>query len=278
MQSGRVAAALGRRPQALHREQGMAPGPLQRRAGQVGHAEAAGQLGHGRRRQGAKLQHPADVGQGGQGLGALLGPDGGHHQHAVAGQAAGHEVEQLQGGRARLVQVVQGQQQRLLGGQAADEGGDRLERPPPLQLGRGPLVAGQVQQPPQLRDQLGQGAGGLPGGRGQPVRRQGQGRRPHRLGHRLEEQRPLRLVAAGLHHQPAGGRGQLGRRLHQPGLADPGLPRDQDQARLPAHRPLPGPSQVGQLPLPPHEPGVGRRGCGEARPGADVVPGPPALD
>jgi hypothetical protein len=142
---GPVAAALGRRPQALHREQGVAPGPLQHRAGQVGHAEAAGQLGHGGRGQGAQLQHPANVGQGVQGVGALLGPDGGHRQEAVAGQAARHEVEQLQGGRPRLVQVVQGQQQRLLGGQAADEGGDRLERPPPLELGRGPLVGRQVQ-------------------------------------------------------------------------------------------------------------------------------------
>jgi hypothetical protein len=146
-------------------------------------------------------------------------------------------VERLQGGRARLVQVVQGQQQRLLGGQAAQEGGDRLERPPPLQLGRGPLVAGQVQQPPPAppRPPAGGTATAPPrsSGPAPPARRW---------------------------------RGQLGRRLHQPGLGDPGLARDRHQARLPAHRPLPGPTQVGQLPVPPHEPGVGRggRGGGEA--------------
>jgi hypothetical protein len=124
---GPVAAALGRRPQALHREQGVAPGPLQHRPGQVGHAEAAGQLGHGVRRERAQLQDPADVGQGGQRLGPLLGPHAGQEQQAVAGQAAQQEVEELQAGGARLVQVVEGQQQRLLGGQAADEGGHRLE-------------------------------------------------------------------------------------------------------------------------------------------------------
>ena len=48
------------------------------------------------------------------------------------------------------MEVVEGQQQRLLGGQAAGEGGHGVERPPPLQLRRGPLVAGQVQQPAQL--------------------------------------------------------------------------------------------------------------------------------
>jgi hypothetical protein len=167
---GPVAAALGRRPQALHREQGVAPGPLQHRPGQVGHAEAAGQLGHGGRRERAQLQHRPGAGQGGERLGALLGPDARQHQHTVAVQAARHEVEELKGGGAREVEVVDGQQQRLLGGQAADEGCDGLERPPPLQLRRGPLVAGQVQQPAEVRHQLGQGPGGVAGGRRHPPR------------------------------------------------------------------------------------------------------------
>ena len=60
---GLVLAGLGGRPQRLHREQGVAPGPLQHRAGQAGHAEPAGQLGHRLRRQGAQLQDPPGVGQ-----------------------------------------------------------------------------------------------------------------------------------------------------------------------------------------------------------------------
>ncbi len=197
----------------------------------------------------------------------------GRHQHTVAGQAAQQEMEQLQGGGARQVEVVDGQQQRLLVGQAAHEAGDGLERPPPLQLRRRPLVAGQVEQLPEVRHQLGQGPGGVPGRRRHPPRRQRQRRRPHRLRHRLQEQRPLRLVAPRLHHQPPGRPGQLRHRLHQPGLPDPRLPHHQHHPRPPPHRPLPGRRQLGHLPLPPHKPGVGgaqpaARGRGPAaRPG-----------
>jgi hypothetical protein len=38
-------------------------------------------------------------------------------------------MQQLQGGGASQVQVVEDHQQRLLGGQAAQEGGHGLERP-----------------------------------------------------------------------------------------------------------------------------------------------------
>lgn len=262
---GPVTAALGRRPQALHREQGVAPGPLLHRASQVGHAEAPGQLGHGRRRQGAELQHPADVGQGGQRLGALLGPDGGQHQDAVAGQAAQQEVKQLQGRGAGQVEVVEDQQQRPAGGQPADEGGDRLERPPPLQLGRSALVAFQVQQPPQLRHQLGQRPSTVPGRHGQPVRRQRQRHRPHRLGNRLQEERPLRLVAPRLHRQPAGGPCHLRHHPDQPRLPDPRLASDQHQLWPTGGRPRPGRGEVGKLPLPPDKRGLGEHGCGQPR-------------
>ncbi|HEY2956675.1 MAG TPA: hypothetical protein VGM21_00475 [Actinomycetota bacterium] len=123
----------------------MPSGPLQHRDGQPGHAEAPGQLGHGRRRQRPKLQHPGDVGQGGERLGALLGPHGRQQQQAVAVQPVGEEVEQLEGGGARLVEVVDHQQHRLLGGQATEEPGDRLEGAAPFQLGRGPLVGRRVE-------------------------------------------------------------------------------------------------------------------------------------
>ena len=56
-------------------------------------------------------------------------------------------MQQLQGGGASQVQAVEDHQQRLLGGQAAQEGGHGLERPPPLQLGRGALIALQGQEP-----------------------------------------------------------------------------------------------------------------------------------
>ena len=74
-------------------------------------------------------------------------------------------MQQLKGGRARQVKVVDHQQQRLLVGQPAHEAGDGLERPPPLQLRRRPLVGRQVEQLPEVGHQLGQGPGGVPGRR-----------------------------------------------------------------------------------------------------------------
>ena len=55
--------------------------------------------------------------------------------------------------------------------------------------------------------------------------------RPQRVDVGLEEQRPLGRVAAGPEHQPTGGPGQVGGRVQEAGLPDPGLALDEDQPR-----------------------------------------------
>ena len=168
----------------------------------------------------------------------------------------GQEVQQLQAGAAGLVEVVEQQQDGLLPGEAAEEGGDRLERAAPLQLGGAALVGGQGEQLPHLRDQLGQGAGVVAGGGLDPPGRQPQDQRAHRLGQRLQEQRPLGLVAAGGHHQPTGGLREAGQLLGQAGLADAGLAADQHHPGVMGDRRRPCRGQRGQLGLAADEGGL----------------------
>ena len=135
-------------------------------------------------------------------------------------------------------------------GQPGEHLQNGLERPPPLGLraAPSPLRAAEVvresgQQPGEHR---------AAGARQHPhvLGRQLAQRLGEDVDERLEEERSLGRVAAADQHPAAGCRRDGGRLVGQPGLADPGLAREQQHGgRTPARR-LPGRTEQGQLGVP----------------------------
>jgi hypothetical protein len=81
---------------------------------------------------------------------ALARPDGSQHEGRVAGQPAHQEVQELERRRARVLEVVDEQQDRPATGQAAEERRDRLERAAPFDVRRRADVADRAQDGSEL--------------------------------------------------------------------------------------------------------------------------------
>ena len=164
---------------------------------------SCGQSGHRLVRQRAEVEPLGDVGQDVEGVGTLIGAQCGEHEQPRRRGVPGQVVQQLHGRQAGLVQVVEQQQRRPVGGQPAQHRGDGLVGPPDLDLRSAVLDGG-----PELVDELGPQAGergrARPGQRPQPGRGQRGEGRVERVDERLEEQRALARVAAGGEHPSAG--------------------------------------------------------------------------
>ena len=181
-----------------------------------------------------------------------------HDRHV--GQARGQVLEQQQGRLVGPVQVLEDEHQRALGGGPPDE----LPHAEP-QVATG-LLGREVQRRRDLGDdqpQAGGDTGDLGGGLAEGVAQGGGAARGHHalLDHLGEGQvrRQALVVGAvtGKDPQPVGVR--LGvDLLQQPGLADPGLTRDQHERAAPDPGVLERPAQVGPLPVAPDERGLDR--------------------
>ena len=140
--------------------------------------------------------------------------------------------QQEQGGLVGPVQVVEDEQRRPLGGQAADEAVQRPEQPVPRALGvveraRGPALL--AEERAQVRRQLA------------PGHSPAQGLDERLVGHeRLLPAAPVEDVGAAA----VDGAGQL---EGQTGLPDPGLAGDQREAALAPGRRVPGVAQTAAL-------------------------------
>jgi hypothetical protein len=201
------------------------------------------ELRHGRRGQRPEVEAVGHLVEHLEGGRALLETGRRHDQQARPTGAQREVVQQLRGGAPGIVQVVEHQQHRPGGGQGPEQGADRLERAAGVR--RGDVALAEVVG--ELGEQPGQDAGVVPGRVAQDRDRElgeggGEG-----VDHRLEEQRALRDVAAG-DRDPGAGRPRGGRELgDQAGLADPGLPGDQDDPRLPGAGALPPRRQARRL-------------------------------
>jgi hypothetical protein len=264
----------GQRPQHLNHEQRVAASALQDCVGQPWVPGLAGQLRDRLRAErshvdpgGHRREHRAD-------LLVVLGPDGHHDEQPRAGQVTSEVVNELDRGLPRVLQVVHDDQYRVAGGEPVQEGGHRLEGAAPFGVGG----ASPGRRGAEQRRGLGQQGRGrgcmlaeqLPqGARGHTA-----DHRRHRLHDRLQEQRSFGLVAARPQHGRAG-HFSLGREILGEGrLADPGLPDDHDQARIPGYGAAPGLAQRSRLGISAcqHRTAAGRP-CGTGRPdGASRCP------
>jgi hypothetical protein len=246
------------RAQRLDDEQGVPAGPPHDRLGQLVLAGGGDQPGHRGRRQRAEVEPLGDLGQRVQRRLALLGPDRGQHQQPAPGRPPGQVVQQLDGGQAGVVQVVQHEQGRPVGGQPAQHVGDGVVGPAELEL----RAAALQRRVPQHRAEIGQQRderGCLRAGElAQPV---GAGRR-QRSGERVEEglqeQRLLAGVAAAAQHRAPGRLDERGQRRGQPGLADTALADHQQHAGRPGAGRAPRSGQPVELDRTPDQ--VGRFG------------------
>ena len=204
-----------------------------------------GQAGGGREgvdRGAGQGPQPDQRGAVGEPLGrrGVLGADRGDDQHAGLAQPAGEVSEQVDGGRTAVLQVVDGQQHRP------------VERQPPQHGDHGVVRLTALEVDVRRQRRPGRDDRGELGHQGHPRRdvvadeggQGGRGRveqgRPQGVDERLEEERALRRVAATAKDPASGGRGQLGHRLEEPGLADARLSLDEQQpgastAPSPAH-------------------------------------------
>ena len=228
----------------------MAAGPREDRVGQLLAARGGRQLGHRGGGQGPDVAAPRHLRERPQRVGALLGPHRRHDEQPRRAGVPGDVVHELDARLPGVVQVVEDQQQRALRSQPGEHVQHGLERPPPLGLRAGPalLRAAEV-----VRE-----SGQQPGERRAAAARQ----HPHVLGRqlaqrlgedvdeRLEEERSFRRVAAADQHPAAGRHRDGGRLVGQPGLAHPGLAREQQHGGAPPARRLPGRTEQGQLGVP----------------------------
>jgi hypothetical protein len=121
------------------------------------------------------------------------------------------------------VQVLQDQQQRCDVRQVGQQGGHALEEPQPRGRGLGPAVRAAAEQPVGHRMPGQHGGEPLVGGEQAQDFREGQIRQTHVA--------QVHAVA-GEHGRPGRG-GPPGDLVQGPGLADPGVPGDEDRAGLP---------------------------------------------
>ena len=182
-----------------------------------------------------------------------VGPD---DQQPGAARVSGQELQQQQGGVVGRLQVLHDQHQRPHRRRLPQEPGDRLEEREAGGVGhtRGPREgSGRPEALGQARHQLGDRGRPRtqPVGQGLVVEVLGEG--TDHLGPWPERRGAPSLPAANPQH-PSPSPGRVVRQvLGQPRLADPGLPRDQQQPHPPADRVLEAGHQLGHLPVPAHE-------------------------
>ena len=208
----------------------------------------------------------------------LVVPEGADEHDRHVGHVQGEILQQQQGRLVGPVQVLEDEQEGAFGGGPPDELAHAEPQVAPGLLGR------QVQRRRDLGDDQSQGGGDAGDLRGRLAQGLAQGggaaRRHHALLDHLGEgqvRRPALVLDAvtGQDPEPAGVR--LGvDLLYQPGLADPGLSRDQHERAVPDPRVLDRPAQVGPLRLAPDERGLGRpdRAAGVVASPLDLVQAP----
>ncbi len=146
-----------------------------------------------------------------------------------------------------VLQVVDREQHRLPGRQARDRGDDGVERPAPRQVAGHAPVRRHAERLAEVGQESRPGAQVTAQQASERAVGQREQARPQHLEVRLEEQRPLAGPAARGEHEAAGASGEVGGGLEQPGLADAGHPRDDDQPGVPGRRRGPGQVQDRQL-------------------------------
>ncbi len=150
----------------------------------------------------------------------VLEADRRHHQHARAAEPGRQVAEEVDGRGAAVLEVVEDQQHRAVEREPPEHGQHGVVGLAALQVD----VDGQREEVAEhrreVRDQRGPGRLVPPDQRGQPRGRGVEQGRPYGVDVRLEEQRPLRGVAASPEHQTARAHGDLGDRVEEPGLAD----------------------------------------------------------
>ena len=204
----------------------------------------------------------------------LVVPEGADDHDRHVGQVRGQVLEQQQGRLVGPVQVLEHEHERAFGGGPPDE----LAHAEP-QVAAG-LLGREVQRRRDLGDDQSQGggdAGDLGGGLAEGVAQGGGTARGHHalLDHLGEGQirGPALVLGAVTCKDPQPVGVSLGvDLLQQPGLADPGLARDEHERAVPDPGVLERPSQVGPLPVAPDE-----RALDRPDPAAGVVPPPLGL-
>ena len=150
------------------------------------------------------------------------------------------EVQQLNGGLACVLEVVDDQQDRIALGQSAQQRRHSLERAPALDLHAAPVERSRAEQVGygghQRRCRARVRAQHVP----EPGRGHSGNHRSESFHDGLEEQRPLGLVAAAAQDCRAVIGGLGGHELGQGRLADTRLAGDQDEAGCPACGAAPG--------------------------------------
>ena len=215
---------------------------------------------------------------------------GPHHQQPGAAESPRQELQQQQGGLIGGMQIIQDQHQRLHRRRPPEEAGDRLEQVEARRLG---LLRGNQgnRSPPKAFGKAGDQLGDLDRSGPQPGRQDllvtvfDQG--AEQLCPRPERRcAPCLPAATPQHPDPPLGRESC-QVLGQPGLADPGLPGDQEQPPPATDRVLQAGNQLRRFPVPAHKdprsPAAGRiphvnhrAGEPSARPPQPEAPDPPA--
>ena len=243
---GRVAGR--QRAQRLDHEQRVPAGLAQDHVRHPGLPGGRGEALDRLRRQRAEVEPVGDAGQLVDHVRALLGADGRDHEQSARPGLPDQEVDELHAGQSGVLQVVQAEQHRAAIRERPDECRDGLEGAPPLDLGAAALGRqADAEDGGNVRHERGEGARVVARQLAQRRRRQHAHRGRERVDDRLQEQRPLRLVATGGQHGAAGRAGDPPELVAQPGLADARLARDDDQPGLPVGGLVPGVAQAPQL-------------------------------
>ena len=243
---GRVAGR--QRAQRLDHEQRVPAGLAQDHVRHPGLPGGRGEALDRLRRQRAEVEPVGDAGQLVDHVRALLGADGRDHEQSARPGLPDQEVDELHAGQSGVLQVVQAEQHRAAIRERPDERRDGLEGAPPLDLGAAALGRqADAEDGGNVRHERGEGARVVARQLAQRRRRQHAHGGRERVDDRLQEQRPLRLVATGGQHGAAGRAGDPPELVAQPGLADARLARDDDQPGLPVGGLVPGVAQAPQL-------------------------------
>jgi hypothetical protein len=181
---------------------------------------------------------------------------GRHHQQPGAAKVPGQELQQQHGGLIGGVQVVQDQQHRLRRRRPPEQAGDGLEQGETRRIGPRRGNRGGRGRPHALGE-AGDQLGDLgrprtqPGGEGLLVEVLGEG--ADHLAPRPEGRCAPTLPAATPQDTGPLLDGVRCHVLGEPGLADPGLPDDQEQPTPTADRVLQAGQQLRHFPIPAHE-------------------------
>ena len=185
----------------------------------------------------------------------MLGADGDHRQQPGAAQVPGEVVDELDGRLPGVLQVIHDEQRGAVRSQPRQQGGHRLERPAPFHVRAAPPGRWRPEQRRGLGQQGRRGGGVLAEQVAQRGRRHPADGRGHRLHDRLQEKRPLGLIAARAQHGRAVIGGLSRKVLGECRLPDPGLTDDHDEAGIRGDGAAPGSVQGRGLGIP-----AGQRG------------------